>query len=91
MAMALSAIIGGAFSRLGYGRRIAIVSATAVLVRILGFVAQSAAESTVWVNALQYIIPLAATAFALRSIFRQRVSRFIDIRRRPARIAPVPA
>ena len=91
MAMALSAVIGGAFSRLGYGRRIAIVSGAAVAVRILGFVALSAANSTVWVNALQYLIPLAATGFALRSIFRQRVSRFIDIRRRPARIAPVPA
>ncbi|MGZ6015355.1 MAG: LPS export ABC transporter permease LptF [Phenylobacterium sp.] len=91
MAMALSAVIGGAFSRLGYGRRIAIVSAAAVAVRILGFVALSAANSTVWVNVLQYLIPIGATAFALRSIFRQRVSRFIDIRRRPARIAPVPA
>jgi lipopolysaccharide export system permease protein len=91
MAMALSAVIGGAFSRLGYGRRIVIVSAAAVAVRILGFVALSAANSAVWVNALQYLIPLAATAVALRSVFRQRVSRFIDIRRRPARIAPVAA
>ena len=91
MAMALSAIIGGAFSRLGYGRRIVIVSATAVLVRILGFVALSAADTNVWVNILQYAIPLAATGFALRSIFRQRVSRFIDMRRPAPRIAPVPA
>jgi lipopolysaccharide export system permease protein len=91
MAMALSAIIGGSFSRLGYGRRIAIVSATAVFVRILGFVAQSAADSAVWMNVLQYLIPILTTVFALRSVFRQRVSRFIDIRRRRALIAPVPA
>jgi lipopolysaccharide export system permease protein len=91
MAMALSAIIGGPFSRLGYGRRIVIVSATAVVVRILGFVALSAADTNVWVNILQYAIPLGATAIALRSIFRQRVSRFIDMRRRPAFIAPVAA
>jgi lipopolysaccharide export system permease protein len=91
MAMALSAIIGGGFSRLGYARRIALIGAYAALVRILGFVAQSASEGNVWVNILQYAIPLAATAFALRSIFRQRVSRFIDMRRRPARIAPMPA
>ncbi|HLZ76434.1 LPS export ABC transporter permease LptF [Phenylobacterium sp.] len=91
MAMALSAVLGGAFSRLGYGRRIVVVSAAAVAVRILGFVALSAANSAVWVNALQYLIPLAATAVALRSVFRQRVSRFIDIRRQPARIAPVAA
>jgi len=91
MAMALSAILGGGFSRLGYTRRIAIFCAAAALVRILGFVAQSAAEKSVWVNVIQYAIPLAAAGFALRSIFRQRVSRFIDIRRRPVQIAAVPA
>ncbi|HEX2818089.1 MAG TPA: LPS export ABC transporter permease LptF [Phenylobacterium sp.] len=91
MAMALSAIIGGGFSRLGYVRRIAIVFAVAALVRILGFVAQSASEANVWVNVLQYAIPLGATVIALRNVFRQRVSRFIDISHRPAHIAPVPA
>jgi lipopolysaccharide export system permease protein len=89
MAMALSAIIGGGFSRMGYGRRIAIVSGIAIFIRVLGFIAQAAAEGNVWLNVLQYAIPLLATAFALRSVFRQRVSRFIDIRRRPARIAPL--
>ena len=91
MALALSAIIGGGFSRLGYARRIAMMGGVAIVVRILGFVAQSASERDVWINALQYAIPLGATAFGLHAIFRQRVSRFIDIRRRPARIAPVPA
>ncbi|MDB5436723.1 MAG: hypothetical protein JWR47_2980 [Phenylobacterium sp.] len=91
MAMALSAIIGGGFSRLGYARRIATFCAIAAVVRILGFVAQSASEANVGLNILQYAIPLATTAVALRGIFRQRVSRFIDIRRRPARIAAVPA
>jgi lipopolysaccharide export system permease protein len=91
MAMALSAILGGGFSRLGYARRMALIGALAVLVRILGFVAQSASEGNVWLNVLQYAIPIGATALALRSIFRQRVSRFIDMRRRPARIAGVPA
>lgn len=87
MAMALSAIIGGGFSRLGYGRRIAMTGAAAVVVRVLGFQAQAAAESEAWLNVLQYAIPLAAMAVAFRSIFRQRVSRYIDITRRPARIA----
>jgi lipopolysaccharide export system permease protein len=91
MAMALSAIIGGGFSRLGYIRRIAVVFAIAAIVRILGFVAQSASEANVWLNVLQYAIPLGAMIVALRSIFRQRVSRFIDISRRPQRIAPVAA
>ncbi|THD62897.1 LPS export ABC transporter permease LptF [Phenylobacterium sp.] len=91
MAMALSAIIGGGFSRLGYARRIITTIGVAVLVRILGFVAQSASEANVAVNLLQYLIPLGATAFALHAIFRQRVSRFIDIRRRPTRLVAAPA
>jgi lipopolysaccharide export system permease protein len=89
MALALSAIIGGGFSRLGYGRRIAGMAAAAALVRILGFVVQAAAEDNAWLNLLQYAVPLAAIYFGLRAIFRQRVSRFIDMRGRPARIAPV--
>ena len=91
MAMALSAILGGGFSRLGYGRRIASVGAAAAVVRIVGFGVQSACEDNAWMNILQYAVPLLATVIALRSVFRQRVSRFIDMRRRPARIAPVPA
>lgn len=82
MALALSAIIGGGFSRLGYARRIAVMGAVAAVVRILGFVVQAACEDSAWLNVLQYVVPLAAVAVGLRSIFRQRVSRFIDIRRR---------
>ena len=91
MAMALSAILGGGFSRLGYGRRIATIGAAAAVVRIVGFGVQSACDDNAWLNIGQYAVPLIATAFAMRSVFRQRVSRFIDIRRRPARIAAVPA
>jgi lipopolysaccharide export system permease protein len=87
MALALSAIIGGGFSRLGYGKRIAVTGAVAAVVRILGFVALSASEDNAWLNVLQYAVPLGATAFAMRSVFRQRVSRFIDMERRPAAIA----
>jgi lipopolysaccharide export system permease protein len=86
MAMALSAIIGGGFSRLGYGRRIAIYGALAVFVRMLGFGVQAGCEASAWLNVLQYVIPLAATGLALRGVFRQRVSRFIDMRKRPNRI-----
>ncbi len=75
----------------GIRRRIATIGAAAALVRIVGFGVQSACDDNAWMNILQYVIPLAATAVALRSIFRQRVSRFIDMRRRPARIAPVSA
>lgn len=87
MALALSAIIGGGFSRLGYGRRIAVMGAVAVGVRILGFIVQAASESSAWINVLQYVVPMAAIGLALRGIFRQKVSRFIDIRKTPGRIA----
>lgn len=87
MALALSAIIGGGFSRTGYGRRIAMMGAAAVGVRIIGFIVQAGAESAAWLNLLQYVVPIAATWLALRGVFRQKVSRFIDMRLKPARIA----
>ena len=91
MAMALSAILGGGFSRLGYARNIATMAASAAFVRILGFGIQSACEDSAWLNVVQYLVPLGATGLALRGVFRQRVSRFIDMRRRPAHIAPAAA
>ncbi|RAK52923.1 LPS export ABC transporter permease LptF [Phenylobacterium deserti] len=81
MALALSAIIGGGFSRMGYGKRMAWIGAAAAVTRIIGFTVQSAAEESAWLNVLQYLVPLIAFALGMRSIFRQRVSRFIDIRR----------
>jgi len=63
------------------------MSAIAVGVRILGFVVQAAAEEAAWLNLLQYAVPILATYFALRSIFRQKVTRFIDMRLKPHRIS----
>jgi lipopolysaccharide export system permease protein len=87
MAMALAAIIGGGFSRLGYGRRIAVMAGLAALTRIIGFVVQSACEDNVWLNVLQYAVPLIALGFALRSIFRQRLPRARAPTRRPQRLS----
>jgi lipopolysaccharide export system permease protein len=84
MAMALAAIIGGGFSRLGYGRRIAAMSGLAAFTRIIGFVVQAACDGNVWLNVLQYGVPLIALAFALRSIFTQRAHRAAARSRRPA-------
>jgi lipopolysaccharide export system permease protein len=85
MGLAVWAIIGGAFSRLGYGRRIAIAGGIAAVTRILGFISVSAAESDASLNFLQYFIPLAALAWALRAVFRNRPSRAIAPRRFRAR------
>lgn len=70
MAMALAAVLGGGFSRLGYNKRIAWVSALAVFVRILGFGVQAVCERNAELNVLQYLVPLAATAWGLRVLFR---------------------
>ncbi|TAJ74296.1 MAG: LPS export ABC transporter permease LptF [Phenylobacterium sp.] len=88
MALALAAIIGGGFSRLGYGRRIVAIGAIAAGVRLTGFLVQSACEDNAWLNIAQYAVPLLATWGAMAAIFRQKVSRYIDISRPRPGIAP---
>jgi lipopolysaccharide export system permease protein len=73
MAMAMAAVIGGPFSRLGYGRRIIAVSAAAATVRILGFGAQAACDINAGLNVLQYLIPLVAGAWAFVVLFHVRL------------------
>jgi lipopolysaccharide export system permease protein len=87
VALALWAIVGGGFNRLGYGRRIAAAAATAAGVRILGFIFQAASESEVWLNVAQYAIPILTTVFGLRGVFHQHASR----RRNATRRRPVQA
>lgn len=70
MAMALTAILGGAFSRTGYGLRVAKAAAAFLGVRIMGYGLMAAGAWNDWVNALQYLLPLAAAAIALRLLFR---------------------
>lgn len=74
MTMALAAVLGGSFSRMGYGKRIAAVGAAAGVVRIVGFGVQAACEDGAWLNVLQYMVPLAAMWWGLSQIFRQKVS-----------------
>jgi len=77
--LALSAVLGGGFSRMGYGKRILVSIALAAVTRILGFGVQAVADDTVWLNLLQYAVPLGAAAFGLNQVFR-----------RPARIPKAP-
>ncbi len=79
MAMALAGVIGGSFSRTGYGRRIAIVAACAVVLRIVGFGAQAACDAAPALNILQYAIPLVPTWISFRQIFRQKVAHFVPL------------
>jgi len=70
MALALSAVIGGGFSRLGYSRQIMVVCAVAAVVRILGIGAQAASSGQAWLNILQYAIPIATAAWAFTQLFK---------------------
>ena len=63
------AVIGGAFSRLGYARRIAVASVIALLLRLLGVTVEALCESTPALNVLQWLVPLAANAVAARMLF----------------------
>ena len=70
MAMALTAIMGGQFSRTGYGLRIAKAAAAFLIVRVAGYGIVSASAWNGWLNVLQYLLPVIATAIALRLLFR---------------------
>ncbi len=58
--IAVVAIICGAHSRRGYGRRIAIAVGAAIAMRTFGIVVQSAAAEVPALNPLQYAVPVAA-------------------------------
>jgi len=75
MAIALAAVVGGAFSRQGYGGRIAAAAGAAVVVRTLGFGVQAAAASNPAFNPPQYLVPLAAMAVAALMVFGRPVRR----------------
>jgi lipopolysaccharide export system permease protein len=70
MFLALTAVIGGPFSRLGYGARIAVVAAAALVARTLGFAAEAASGATPSLNMLQYAIPLGVTLVCAGMLLR---------------------
>lgn len=70
MAMALTAILGGAYSRTGYSLRIAKAAAAFLVVRVAGYGIVAASAWNGWLNLFQYLLPLAAAAIALRLLFR---------------------
>jgi lipopolysaccharide export system permease protein len=77
MALALAGVLGGSFSRLGYGARIIRFSAIAAAVRILGIGVAAACTGAAWANLFQYAVPIAAMVFAFRILFRQKINRYI--------------
>ena len=75
VSLALSAVLGGGFSRTGYGKRIATAVMLAAAVRIVGMGVQAIADDSPWLNLLQYATPLLAVAWALSRVFRQKTKR----------------
>jgi hypothetical protein len=60
--IALQTVLGGAFSRLGYGRRIAFGLAGAVGLRVAEFGALLAGQGDPWINLFQYLVPVSVIA-----------------------------
>lgn len=73
MILALWAVLGGPFSRLGYGRRIAQAAVVAVVVRVLGFGVEPLAAEGVWLNILQYAVPIVPIIICLRALLREKL------------------
>lgn len=69
--LALAGVVGGSFSRTGYGARILTVTAVALVMRIAGFGVQAACNASVGLNFLQYMVPLIPAVFATRVVFRR--------------------
>jgi lipopolysaccharide export system permease protein len=70
--LALSAVVGGQFNRLGYNRRIVYAAAVAGVTRILGFGALAACNDSAALNVLQYAIPVGVMYAAYADLFRRR-------------------
>ena len=85
MAVALAAVIGGHFTRLGYSGRIIAASATVALARVAGFTVQALAIHIGWLNLLQYLIPVGLTAAALGVVFH-RIAPTTPVSRRQSRL-----
>lgn len=80
--IALAAVLGGSFSRQGYGRRIAIASAAAIILRLVSLALTGAAEAAPAVNILQYLLPLGAALVAWR-LYAERAGPKLAYRRLP--------
>ncbi|MNK08222.1 putative permease YjgP/YjgQ family protein [compost metagenome] len=70
MALALTAILGGSFSRTGYSGRIAKAAGVFLVVRVIGYGLVAASAWNGALNLLQYLLPLGVSFVALRLLFR---------------------
>jgi lipopolysaccharide export system permease protein len=89
--LALAAVVGGQFSRLGYGRRIIYASAIAGAARVIAFGAQAACEDEPALNVLQYAIPLGVAYLGYADLFRRKSSGEIRGGGRALAVLPIEA
>ena len=68
--VALTAILAGGFSRMGYVWRVAVAATAAIGLRLLGFALQSLAGGLPALNVAQYIAPAAVCAICLVMLFK---------------------
>lgn len=74
--LAATAVVGGSFSRRGYGHRVVIVILLAISLRLLGFIAQGvASDAPMLAIAGFYALPLGAAAICLLMLSRGKRSR----------------
>ncbi|MGD2134421.1 MAG: LPS export ABC transporter permease LptF [Maricaulaceae bacterium] len=85
--IALAAVLGGQHSRTGYNARIAVAAATALVVRMIGFAVESACADNLYLNPLQYVVPLVAAFFAARALFTNAAKK-AERKKRPPRRRP---
>lgn len=77
--IAIAGVLGGEFSRRGYGRRIVAASCIALLVRIASLAVQAAAADDARINIVQYALPImiilaAGSALGGKGSWRKRHS-----------------
>ena len=91
MTLAVTAVLGGSFNRLGYAKRIAVFCLIAIVARVIGLVLPGLCIKSQGLNPLQVIIPLLTVAGAVMSYVGRRVPRPIPIAGPPARtVSPDP-
>ncbi len=74
--MALAALLGGDYNRMGYGKRLVFTGALALMIRLIGYSIEAAAAEYPVLNVAQYAIPLAVAALCLWFVLSEkRLSR----------------
>lgn len=80
--LALLALLGGEFSKLGYSRRLIVFGTLALVVRLTGFTLTSAARDTALINWLQYAFPIGVSLICLWLLLSGKKVLFPQFRRK---------